>query len=265
MAPNELPPRPSLEQLRKRAKDLLKAARSEEAAAIARLQKQLSGHAARVQLADALNVIAREYGFPSWAKLKAYVETVRSTTVEVVQPPLVPAEIARRFRRRGPRQMPSRRYIQELHAAVVQAATQNGMPFPFIFAPPLGPLTAAVQLPLREALVASGDHPLIVDVLLAHERCASVLLRLAEDPVPRVRWFAIHSLACDDCKLAPLPSCPDVIPLLVSRAKDDPSERVRRRALETLGLAAGVKRRLATRYFPRRRDRPSGRAWGEAQ
>jgi hypothetical protein len=134
MAPNELPPRPSLEQLRKRAKDLLKAARSEEAAAIARLQKQLSGHAARVQLADALNVIAREYGFPSWAKLKAYVETVRSTTVEVVQPPLVPAEIARRFRRRGPRQMPSRRYIQELHAAVVQAATENGMPFPFIFA-----------------------------------------------------------------------------------------------------------------------------------
>jgi hypothetical protein len=260
MAPNELPPRPSVEQLRKRAKDLLKAARSQDAAAIARLQKQLSGHTARVQLADALSVIAREYGFPSWAKLKAYVETVRSTKVEVVAAPLVPEEIARRFRRRGPRQMPSRRYIHELHAAVVQAATQNGKPFPFIFAPPLGPLRSAVQLPLREALVASGDHPLIVDVLLrgaedrnpriraecahamdwlADDRCASVLLRLADDPVPRVRWFAIHSLACDDCKLAPLPGCPDVIPLLVSRAKDDPSERVRQRASETLRRGGG--------------------------
>jgi hypothetical protein len=63
MAPNELPPRPSLEQLRKRAKDLLKAARSEEAAAIARLQKQLSGHAARVQLADALTSSHVNTGF----------------------------------------------------------------------------------------------------------------------------------------------------------------------------------------------------------
>jgi hypothetical protein len=256
MAPNELPPRPSVEQLRKRAKDLLKAARSQDAAAMARMQRQRSGHKEGIQLADALSVIAREYGFPSWTKLKAYVDIIRSPNVDLVHPP----RIAVRSRRRGPRQMPSRRYIQELHAAVVQAATQNGEPFPFMFAPPLGPFRTAVQSPLREALVASGDHARVVDVLLrgadhpnpriraecahamdwlADERCSSVLLRLANDPVPRVRWFALHSLACDDCKLTPLPSCPDVIPLLVSKAKDDPSERVRRRALETLRLAAG--------------------------
>jgi hypothetical protein len=258
MAPNELPPRPSAEQLRKRAKDLLKAARSANPDAIGRLQsQQYSGRTAPFQLADALRVIALEYGFPSWAKLKAYVDAVRSRRVDVAQAPLLHAETGRQFRRRGPRQMPGRRYIQELRAGVVQAARQNGEPFPFIFAPPLGPLRSAVQLPLREALVESGDHSVVVDVLLrgadhpnprvraecahamdwlADERCSSVLLRLADDPVPRVRWFAMHSLVCDDCKLTPLPGCPGVIPLLLWKSKDDPSERVRRRATETLRL-----------------------------
>jgi hypothetical protein len=270
MAPNELPPRPSVEQLRKRAKDLLKAARSQDAAALARLQRQpqvrsvVAGgdptHTARIQLADALSVIAREYGFPSWTKLKAYVDTIRSANVNPVPSASQPPPIVKRSRQRGPRQMPSRRYIQELHAAVVHAATQNGEPFPFIFAPPLGPVRKAVQLPLRQELVASGNHPLIVTVLLrgaedrnpkiraecahamdwlADERCSSALLRLADDPVARVRWFALHSLACDDCKLTPLPDCPDVIPLLVAKAKDDPSERVRRRASQTLRLVVG--------------------------
>lgn len=134
-------------------------------------------------------------------------------------------------------------------------------PFPFIFASPLGPLRRAVQLPLREALVASGDLPLVVDVLLrgaehanprirfecahamdwlADERCLPTLLRLVDDAVPRVRWIAMHALVCDDCKLTPLPRCPDVVPLLVAKTRTDPSVQVRRKAQYTLSMGGGA-------------------------
>jgi ankyrin repeat protein len=52
-----LPAAPSLEQLRKRAKDLVR-----------------SGEAAK--LSEAQHAIAREHGFPSWPRMKAYVERV---------------------------------------------------------------------------------------------------------------------------------------------------------------------------------------------
>ena len=257
MAPNEPPHRPNLEQLRKRAKDLLKAARDHDPAAIGRFQAQLAGRRIRVQLAEALAVVARESGFPSWTRLKRYVDNPGKAEVEVASVqanPIRPPGMGRRTRRRGPRQMPGITYIEELRAAVVDAARQ-GEPFPFIFGPPLGPLRASVQVPLRQALVRSGDLPLVVDVLLrgaqhpnpriraecahamdwlADERCLPTLLRLVNDPVPRVRWFALHSLACDDCKLLPLPRGPEVVPLLVSKATTDPNARVRHRAQDTL-------------------------------
>ena len=67
----QLPERPDLDQLKKQAKDLLKEIRAGQAEALARVpQNELAGFA----LADAQRVIAREYGFPSWAKLKESVE-----------------------------------------------------------------------------------------------------------------------------------------------------------------------------------------------
>lgn len=54
-----LPPRPSLEWLRKTAKDRL---------------SQLRASQPQAKLAEAQLAIAREYGFPSWRKLKAHVE-----------------------------------------------------------------------------------------------------------------------------------------------------------------------------------------------
>src|SRR3954468_4775759 len=72
-----LPARPSLVQLRKRAKELLRDYRANSSTAIARFH----AHGARsnvetAKLADAQLVIAREYGFRSWAKLKQHVESV---------------------------------------------------------------------------------------------------------------------------------------------------------------------------------------------
>ncbi|MBL9139003.1 MAG: hypothetical protein JNK85_24255, partial [Verrucomicrobiales bacterium] len=69
-----LPPRPDLEQLRAQAKELLRAFKSGDPAAIRRFQESLPTHEAK--LADAQCVVAREYGFASWPKLKEHVESV---------------------------------------------------------------------------------------------------------------------------------------------------------------------------------------------
>lgn len=87
-----LPPRPSLEQYKKRAKDLVKACRSGDPAAIrawaahwrdtdARQIEQIAQFA-RAKLAesckltDAQFVIARAHGFESWPKMAKHVETL---------------------------------------------------------------------------------------------------------------------------------------------------------------------------------------------
>jgi ankyrin repeat protein len=69
-----LPPAPSLEQLRKQAKDLLRAHRAGDPGAVARVAAHDAGEA--LKLTGAQHVIAREHGFPSWPRLRAYVERV---------------------------------------------------------------------------------------------------------------------------------------------------------------------------------------------
>jgi hypothetical protein len=69
-----LPSAPSLEQLRKQAKDLLRAHRAGDPQAVARVAAHEPGEP--LKLTGAQHVVAREHGFPSWARLKAYVERV---------------------------------------------------------------------------------------------------------------------------------------------------------------------------------------------
>ena len=66
-----LPERPDMGQLKKQAKDLLAAVRAGKSDALARIGKEKRGEFA---LHGAQLVIAREYGFPSWAKLKIHVD-----------------------------------------------------------------------------------------------------------------------------------------------------------------------------------------------
>ena len=73
---SSLPARPSLEQLKKRAKELLRAIRAADPAALVRLRDHLSRHAPDATLADAQLVIAREHGFASWARLKRHVQSI---------------------------------------------------------------------------------------------------------------------------------------------------------------------------------------------
>ena len=76
MTLHQLPERANLEQLKKQAKSLLAAARSQEPNAIQRLEAVLIGRSLEpdaIALHDAQFVLAREYGFRSWTELKQEV------------------------------------------------------------------------------------------------------------------------------------------------------------------------------------------------
>lgn len=74
-----LPAHPSLEQLRKQAKDLLKACRAGDLAAATEVERfEAQPDTAKFALVDAQRVLARAYGFASWTRLKEHVEGVNA-------------------------------------------------------------------------------------------------------------------------------------------------------------------------------------------
>jgi len=83
----QLPARPSLAQLRKQAKELLRAYRAGGTAAAERFHAILPrladrGRSGAATLADAQFVLAREHGFESWAKLAHHITAVRPAALE---------------------------------------------------------------------------------------------------------------------------------------------------------------------------------------
>jgi ankyrin repeat protein len=75
-----LPPRPSFPQLRKQAKQLLKSFKAGNRDTTEEVQRfDQSLIQAAFSLVDAQRILARAYGFPSWARLKQHVD---STNVE---------------------------------------------------------------------------------------------------------------------------------------------------------------------------------------
>ncbi|MDE3215536.1 MAG: ankyrin repeat domain-containing protein [Gemmatimonadota bacterium] len=72
-----LPARPSLEHLRKEAKALLRALAAGDSGAAARFGPRRGARAPR-RLSEAQLVIAREYGFRTWAQLKHHVRSLAS-------------------------------------------------------------------------------------------------------------------------------------------------------------------------------------------
>jgi hypothetical protein len=67
----QLPSHPNLEHLKKQAKELL---------------RELQPRDPALKLADAQHAIAREYGFASWPKLKAHVESLSAAVPEQAHP-----------------------------------------------------------------------------------------------------------------------------------------------------------------------------------
>lgn len=80
----------SLEQQKKRAKELLRALRNGDADARERVQRVQPNAAglseARLQLADAQHVLARENGFSSWTQLKAHAAQLSAARAQMRDP-----------------------------------------------------------------------------------------------------------------------------------------------------------------------------------
>jgi ankyrin repeat protein len=92
-----LPARPSLEQLRKQAKDLLRAARTGDSAALSCVRAadaRLASEPEAAILADAQLAIAREHGFNSWSALVHYInDSVAANGGALTAPLIRPAEL----------------------------------------------------------------------------------------------------------------------------------------------------------------------------
>jgi Ankyrin repeats (3 copies) len=77
MDAKSLPPHPNLDQYKKQAKELLKAWRSADAESQRRLRRfHPRPQGAKLALADAQLVIAREHGFESWPKFVHHIEEI---------------------------------------------------------------------------------------------------------------------------------------------------------------------------------------------
>jgi hypothetical protein len=94
---NSLPARPSQEQLKKLAKDLVKDHAEKQPDALALIRQNLPALAGKTDaeiaaqpfaLHDAQSVIARQHGFSSWNELSNYVEALQKRDPVELAPPL---------------------------------------------------------------------------------------------------------------------------------------------------------------------------------
>ena len=105
-----LPARPSLEQLKKLAKDLVKAHEEKQPAALALIREHLPDAASKTDaeiarylfaLHDAQSVVARQHGFASWNALREAVEKQSGATAEPEAPVEVQQVLATALEARG--------------------------------------------------------------------------------------------------------------------------------------------------------------------
>ena len=140
--------------------------------------------------------MAREYGLPSWTRLRREVHEAQLAPLQ---------EQMERLTARG---WPVRRDVMQVLAeagpAGIQAALEGlSHPHPGV----------------RCGAAHFLDH-------YATDACVPPPTGLAlHDPVPDVRRRALHALLCDGCKPAPLQT--DVLPLLIRAFRQDPNRRVR--------------------------------------
>jgi len=205
-AARALPPQPSLEQLKKQAKDLLAAVLSGDRAALERFERffpPMAAHtgsppaqaASQPTLSQAQLVVAREHGLPSWARLRRAVELapLRALLERTIERPI---------------DWSARRSAMEALAAAGPDSLQVAL--------------EALSDPnpeLRSAALRFIDHH-------ATDACVPQLSQVAQnDPDPVVRRLAVHALICERCKPSPLQL--DPLPVLLDAFRKDPNRRVR--------------------------------------
>ena len=155
----ELPDRPDLDQLRRQARELLRAAARGEPAAVARLRAVSE----RVTLSAAQLAVAREYGYRSWPTLKAEAERRHRLSEAAISVPLPGADVP------GPQDAPGQGWSFRQVAAI---KTSVGVLFP-------------------ETLVVGADHAMLHASLMPSENRQLAAARQRRLPAPLMlfsRW-----------------------------------------------------------------------------
>ena len=121
----------------------------------------------------------------------------------------------------------------------------------------LGSRQSRVRFECAHALDQFGD-----------ETTRPALARLIDDPVPRVRWMAMHALSCHACGEKPGALEIEIRERIMAAAAHDPSPQVRRHAAVALGLAheqsaAPLLRAMQDRESDAKTRRMVARAQGE--
>ena len=153
-----LPFHPSLEQQKKLAKELLQAFRAGDTTARDRVRRQLPDRS-RITLVDAQFVLAREYGFASWAKLKQHI--AQAATSDATSDEAGIAEF--------------RRAVNARDVAAVRSLLQRQTAVRAVIDAPLFSFGSAAL-----THVAGDGDPALVDVLL----------EFGADPNRRSEWWA---------------------------------------------------------------------------
>jgi HEAT repeat protein len=199
-----LPSKPNLEHLKNQAK--------------AKQQREQS------TLAQAQFALARAYGFPSWTRLKVFVEAKMTKqakpaalTKELLEYAVAdPQQLGRRFA-----QMP----LHEILAVRTYALETNTIS---ILIDGLLKGCTHLEARVRFDCATALDH-------MADERCIPVLKQLLQDPVPKVRRAAIHSISCEACKVSKFNNQDDdLIAIFIQMVLHDSSPRVQMAAIGAL-------------------------------
>ena len=110
--------------------------------------------------------------------------------------------------------------------AVMQRSSEPYAAFQAALVRGLSATQSRVRFECAHALDQFGD-----------ESTRRALAALMDDPVPRVRWMAMHALSCHACGEKPGALEPDIRTRIMRAAAGDPSPQVRRHAAVALGLA----------------------------
>ncbi|MHB1327205.1 MAG: ankyrin repeat domain-containing protein [Gemmatimonadales bacterium] len=188
----DLPARPHLDHLRHQAKSLLRGFASGRPEAIARVERAIGPHPI-LKLADAQRVLAREYGFSSWAKLRTRVEALRGADSAV---DAFLAAILDQDRSRAEQTLAAEPGIAAISPAVAAALGRErelrqlldrdpGVARRLEGAPPAEPLAWLCFSPFHGQGAAQDA---------GFESCARLLLQLGADPNARASRYQVPIL-----------------------------------------------------------------------